>query len=362
MADQPASDIGYVGCYTSNAGGHGDGIQPVRLSDGTLLEPAPAVDPSFLIAHPSLPVLYAVSEREESVVAAYAIGDDGALTLINDLATGGSAACHLAYDPDRQLVLVSNYGDGSVTICSVREDGSLGGVVDFRRFDGSGPDPERQEHSNAHMAIRDGVEWLIADLGADRIHRLRFDDDGRINEVREIVTPPGVGPRHLIIAGDVLVLACELSAELWLARRTADGWTGVTRVPSSVAETDERVYPSGIVLADDRIVVANRGADTIATFVRDGETLTLIDERPTGGAWPRDVTWRDGCLWIPNQHSDSVTVFEPRGDGWRPVRTIAVPSPACVCIRRSGQFISTRDEREDGFDSLVPRSLNRRDW
>ncbi|OYN98272.1 3-carboxymuconate cyclase [Enemella evansiae] len=332
MTDARTPEVAYIGCYTSTADGHGLGIQPLRTGDGTALDPAPAVDPSFLIAHPRLPVLYAVSERESSALTAYQIRDDGTLQLLNALDTGGNAGCHLAFDAERDLLVVAHYTDGSVAICSVAEDGSLGQVTDFHRFTGQGPDPQRQDGSHAHMAIRDGDDWLIADLGADRIHRLSLDDDGRIGRVREIVTPPGVGPRHLIIDGDALVLACELSAELWLARRDGDGWEGAALVPSTAIDTGEAVYPSGIAWADDRVVVANRGADTIATFRldRDQNTLRLVDERPTGGRWPRDLTWSDGRLWVANQNSDSVTVFEPRGDGWRLVETFEVSSPACV--------------------------------
>lgn len=322
----------HIGCYTAGSGGRGIGIQPVRADDGTLLEPMPAVDPSFLARHPRLPVLYAVSEQESTIVSAYAIAADGTLRLLNTLPTGGSAGCHLAFDPDRDLLVIANYGDGSVAICAVIEDGSLGEVVDHTRFTGHGPDTDRQQHSHAHMAIRDGGDWLIADLGADRLHRLRLEETGRITGTEGILTPAGVGPRHLVISGDLLVLACELSAELWLARRTEQDWQGVFRVPSSAAETAARVYPSGIVLAGDRVVVANRGSDTIATFALDrgANTLTLVDETSTGGSWPRELAWLRGRLWVANQYSDTLTVFEPDGAGWRLVQTVAVPSPASI--------------------------------
>ena len=58
--------------------------------------------------------------------------------------------------------------------------------------------------------------------------------------------------------------------------------------------------------------MANRGVDTICVFDLDGPagTLTPVAEFDCGGAWPRDITLDDGLLWVCNQSSDTVAVFE----------------------------------------------------
>ncbi|MGI8768253.1 MAG: lactonase family protein [Propionibacteriaceae bacterium] len=329
------TEIVQVGCFTSPPGSRAVGIHRFTL-DGTALSPVPTPDPSYLLLHPTLPVLYALSERTPTSVSAFAVDAESGLSLINTIATGGDGGCHLGYDPVRQLVVVAHYGVGSVSVCSVNDDGSLDRTVDSIAFTGSGPDPDRQQAAHTHMAVPDGAEWLIADLGTDQIHRLTLDDAGTIIGTAEISTPPGVGPRHFVIIGDYLVLACELTGELWLARRDGDDWRGVAKVGSTATTTDEPVYPSAIVQAGDQIIVANRGPDTFATFALDpdDDTLTMIDETGTGGEWPRDLTWHHDQVWVANQNSESVTVFRRTEQSWTQTQQIDCPHPGCIVFTR----------------------------
>lgn len=75
--------------------------------------------------------------------------------------------------------------------------------------------------------------------------------------------------------------------------------------------------------------------DTIGVFDLDPavSALTPVAEFDCGGAWPRDITVDDGLLWVSNQNSDTVTLFEvspmpPAG----PVATLALPSPTGVLL------------------------------
>lgn len=336
-------EIVRVGCFTVAEGGPpAVGIHSFTL-DGTAVSATPAENPSYLLRHPSLPVVYGLSERTPTHVTAHRIEPDGSLTQISRIATGGDGGCHLGFDPTGRFVVVAHYGVGSVSSLSIDGAGDLVEVTDRLAFSGSGPDPDRQDASHAHMAVPAGGEILVPDLGTDRIHRLRLSADGAISTADPVVTPPGTGPRHLVVSGDHLVLACELSAELWLARRDGDGWRGIGLVPSTRAASQPRVYPSAIVADGDRVIVANRGCDTFATFAldRDADTLTMIDETPTGGAWPRDLTVHDGQVWVANERSYDIAVFTPTpdseddGDGWQPHHQFTCPSPGCIVFTAS---------------------------
>jgi len=335
--DMTHQEMVRVGCFTGETGGPpAVGIHTFTL-DGTPLSAAAADNPSYLLLHPGLPVLYALSEREPTHVAAFRIEGDGSLTAFGRVATGGDGGCHLAFDPTGAFVVVAHYSVGSVSVVSIGADGELLESTSSVRFTGSGPDPERQEASHAHMAVAYEDEVLVPDLGTDQIHRLHVDADGGITEREPITVPAGSGPRHLVITGDHLVLACELSADLWLARRDGDSWREIGPVRSTRADPSAPVYPSAIVAPADRVIVANRGPNTFATFGldRSADTLTLLNETPTGGDWPRDLTVRDGEVWVANQNSYSVTVFAPDGDGWTLSRTIECPSPGCIVFTRS---------------------------
>lgn len=330
-------EIVRVGCFTNVEGGPpAVGIHSFA-TDGTPVSATPAENPSYLLVHPSLPVVYGLSERTPTHVTAHRIEADGSLTQISRLATGGDGGCHLGMGPDDRHVVVAHYGVGSVSSLSIADDGALIEVTGRLALTGSGPDPERQDGPHAHMAVTVGAEVLVPDLGTDRIHRLRLSPEGEITAGEPLVTPPGSGPRHLVVTGEHLVLACELSAELWLARRDGDGWREIGTVPSTRSTSGPRVYPSAIVADGDRVIVANRGCDTFATFVldRSADTLNLIDETPTGGDWPRDLTVHDGQVWIANERSYDVAVFAAEGDGWRPDHRFACPSPGCIVFTRS---------------------------
>ena len=110
----------YVGTYTGP--GEGEGIYVYRLdpSSGALtpVQTVTEVDnPSFLMLHPRLPLLFAVSEsgrgdeRTGGNIAAFAVDRaTGTLTTLNSQQTGGTGACHLSMDATERYVLVANYG------------------------------------------------------------------------------------------------------------------------------------------------------------------------------------------------------------------------------------------------------------
>lgn len=337
-------EIVRVGCFTTAEGGpRAVGIHSFTL-DGTAVSATPAENPSYLLTHPTLPIVYGLSERTPTHVTAHRIEGDGALTQISRVATGGDGGCHLGLDPTGWFLVIAHYGVGLVSVVPLGPEGELLAVSSSIAFTGSGPDADRQDASHAHMAVADldAGDILVPDLGTDRIHRLGVSPDGAIAEREPIITPPGSGPRHLVVTGDHLVLACELSAELWLARRdrTGDqpsGWRGIGSVRSTGAGDDPRVYPSAIVALDDRVIVANRGCDSFATFALDraADRLTMIDETATGGAWPRDLTVHDGQVWVANERSYDLNVFAPAGDGWELQRSIVCPSPGCIVFTTS---------------------------
>ncbi|MET0692819.1 MAG: beta-propeller fold lactonase family protein [Propionibacteriaceae bacterium] len=331
-----------IGGYTSEMDGGARGVSTVRLEAAGADQQADELaavevrSPSYLIRHPSQPWLFATSEAVPGFVTSYRIRDDVTLEPLGTVGVAADEPCHLAVTPDQTLLVVANYGSGSVSSFAIHADGTLSEQLDLLQFEGSGPDPDRQTGPHAHQVVFDGDELLVSDLGTDRIHRLAVDADGRLSLVAPPVQlPSGAGPRHLVLMGDFLVVACELSAHLWLGCRTTTGWDAVTYVSSSTVEIDEPIYPSALVAHGSRVYVANRGAGTVAAFDldSDNELLVFAGEFPCGGPWPRDLELSAGRLWVANQTNDVVSVFStaavPSGT---PVLEFASPSPACLVL------------------------------
>ncbi|MEU4419370.1 lactonase family protein [Actinoplanes sp. NPDC024001] len=342
----------FVGCYTGDKGGEGDGITLLRRDPATgeltrLGLAARTPSPSFLAQHPTLPVLYAVNELHEGTITAFAVAPDCSLIPLAVQPTGGADPCHLAVTGDGRHLVVANYSSGSVTVFPLDADGVPGVRSDLLTLTGSGPDAERQEGPHAHQVVPEpnGADVLISDLGSDRVWRSRLDPiSGRLGPAEPAVeAKPGTGPRHLVWSGDgALILAGELAANLsWY--RPAGGPRLEPRGEVASSTLPGPVHPSEVtVRRDGRFVyVANRGPDTVSAFSWDGETATLIAEVPTGGTWPRHMTLIGDHLYVANERSHNVTIFrvdpetgipgsqgEPTGE----------PSPTCL-LRWSSSMI-----------------------
>lgn len=335
-----------VGGYTAEVDGGADGIHVLRWQGSTATGEAnltaypsvPLVSPSYLIRHPSRPLIYAVSEAPESEVHTLELTSKG-LRLLDSVPTGGVGACHLGFDDTGSWVLVTHYSEGSVTSHRIHSDGTLEPAAAHHHFLGTGADQARQDQSHAHHVSHIAGQVAVCDLGADLIHRLRLDVEGRLGLADDpIRLPAGSGPRHLAVSDEHLIIACELSGDVWLAHRREDDWELVYQASASAA--DQQVHPSAIRVDGDQVFVANRGPDTFSVFRldRSAHTLTRRVEVSSGGDWPRDLVLTDDAVWIANQSSDAVSVFrrvpakEASTDEWVLDVQLPVPSPACIVL------------------------------
>jgi 6-phosphogluconolactonase len=333
-----------VGGYTAEMDGHAHGLSiltPTGAGDEARFvetASAPIASPSFVIAHPSRPWLFAVTENSPSSVTSLRLESDGALTELSRVATGGDLACHLALSSGGSLLLVANYGSGSVSSFLVGADGLLSECRDLVTFSGSGPNAERQGGPHAHQAVWDGEVLLVCDLGTDLVHRLTVDEQGRFTAQEPLRLPSGSGPRHCLIVQDHLLVACELNAELWVGRRTEEGWAEAERLSSTQAADPTPAMPSGIVSDGSRILVANRGPGTIAALRLSQGRVIRLGEYPAGGAGPRDLTLARGRLWVANQSDDRISVLSLDALENGPELEISAPTPTCVVVLPDGEI------------------------
>jgi 6-phosphogluconolactonase len=334
----------FVGCYTGDRGGEGDGITLLRRDSmtGDLTRLGLAVrtpSPSFLAQHPALPVLYAVNELDQGTISAFAVAPDCSLTPLAVRSTGGSDPCHLAVTADGRHLVVANYASGSVSVHPLDDAGVPGDRSDLLALTGAGPDAERQAGPHAHQVVPAGADVLISDLGSDRVWRSRLDpNSGRLGfpEVA-IEAKPGTGPRHLVRSADgALLVVGELTGTLgWY--RPAGSPTLEQRGEIAASTSSGQVYPSEITMGRDGrfIYVANRGPDTVSTFAWDGDDATLVAEVPVDGVWPRHMVLLGDHLYVANQRSHNVTVFRiDRETGIPGLQGEPTGEPTPTCLLR----------------------------
>ena len=366
-SEQIDGDLLYVGTYT--AGTRSGGIYLLRMDRRTgNLQRIGSVDagpnPSFLAIHPNRRVLYAVNELEKGAVSAFAIAkDSGALTRLNEQPSQGGAPCYVSVDRSGSVVLVANYGAGSIALLQVGANGALDPAAQVVQHTGKGPNAERQEAPHAHCILPDPSNRfaLAADLGVDRVYVYRLNLDGKGREegsgkreagrgksLRHVeggdaVMRPGAGPRHIAFHPTLplVFVANELDSTVATLRFDAErgalsplathstlpaGWTG-TNYPADihVASTGRTLY------------VSNRGHNSIAVFSVAESTGALVLDQvvSTEGDWPRNFSLDPTGQWllVANQRSDSVVVFgrDPENGRLTPTpQRVALPSPVCL--------------------------------
>lgn len=221
--------------------------------------------------------------------------------------------CHLLYlpgyynhcgNPDNGALLTADYSGGSISLFPVQE-GRILPPAQVVRFEGHGPVAKRQQASHIHHLVQHGNFLLAVDLGADCIHVLRLFDasvrplcDGRLDralrleQLFDIPTPAGSGPRHLVIdrSGSHFYVLTELSNEI-LVYAMPD-FTAVNDRPALLQRlaVGDRAFPSqaggDIQLSPDgrHLYASLRNGDdglVIARVLPDG-TLERMGYQRTG--------------------------------------------------------------------------------
>ncbi|MFJ3922978.1 lactonase family protein [Streptomyces sp. NPDC090022] len=337
----------YVGSFTS-AGGRGVTTAAVDPATGALrvLGASDAVaDPSYLAVGERC--VYAVSEGEAGVVAAFAPGADGVLRpAAAPASTHGRGPTHLATVGTSWLV-AAHYTSGSVVALPLGPDGGPGQAASVLRHTGSGPDSDRQREPHAHQVLPDPTgRWVLSvDLGTDSVRVCALDGaDGVLRPRGEAKLPPGNGPRHLAFhpGGELLYVLNELRPLLTVCRWDAASGEvePVHEVPVAPegAPGGARPYPSAVVVAPDGRFVwaAVRGSDTIAVLSLAGDPARprLTATVASGGHWPRDLALEPagGRLYLANERSGDVTWFDVDAETGVPRRAGSVAIPAATCV------------------------------
>lgn len=320
----------WVGGYTDDMNGSAEGIAVLRVApDGSLESHGLAVaadSPSFLAS--SGDTLYATGEGA-GVVTAYRIAGDE-LHLLGVRDTAGELPCALAVLGDRAALAVACYGDGTLDVHPLAQDGAIGKTGQSLRGVGKGTEIN-QDGPHAHGALQvDAATVLSTDLGTDDVYIHSLEGD-LLTRTGSLKFPAKSGPRDLLShpSGPVYLLS-ELSHEVFVLERAGDGYaiTGQVALPGAV----EGDHAAALALSVDGhfLYSALRGSDNVAVLSvsDDGRTLSPVGAVWSGGGWPRHLVIDGEYLRVANQLTSSVTTFTLGSDGL-PVEhsSLALPSP-----------------------------------
>ncbi|MDQ0893038.1 lactonase family protein [Agromyces ramosus] len=334
----------WVGASTTGAlGSPARGIRSIDLTadgEATLGEQIDVGEnPMYLAVSPATGVLGIVHERAEGLVSTWTIEGDELRAFGAPGTTGAAGPCHLAFDESGDLLFAAHYSGGRLSVHQVAPDVAADAVLAID-FTGTGPNPKRQEGAHPHQVVIDSARdrLLVPDLGADRVRVLDLAGLPRSldhSDADDIVLHPGAGPRHLVISGDLAIVANELdrtASIVDLATGEEVRWfsVGDDVEPRGLGCSAIRLTRTGIVLIGDRDADALRAL----RFDADARTLELVATVPTGGRHPRDLhlTHDERHVLVADQASDSIAVIAVDRDGvpTEVVSTVATPAPACL--------------------------------
>lgn len=348
---------------TTSKTGPSKGIYHAKFDTdkGRLTTPQLAAEidsPGFLTLHPTLPILYSVGSVDgEASVVSFQIGDDSnaTLTQLNAQPVGDGGAAHLAVDHKGTALITAQYGGGSTALFPLSADGSIQPRSQLEKHPaGSGVAGNRQEKAHAHWTgfSPDNRFAFVPDLGLDQVVIWNFENENgkpKLTNHGAGVCPPGSGPRHMKFSpdGDIVYVLNELSLTVTVFQydAAAGTMTAIQTIPtlseaqkakeSFNSASEIRVHPTGKF-----VYAANRGHDSITVFSVDPETskLTLVEQEPIRGGWPRNFNIDPSGKWLVaagrDSHTASVFAIDPETGELQYGRMMqTVPAPICVLFR-----------------------------
>lgn len=307
------------------------------------------VNPSYLLPHPTLPVLYTVHGDSQEVSALHRDPRTGALTPWGQQGCQGRNPVHLALGPSGRYLMVSNHLTGTLAVLPVTGDGALAPVAQTVPMSGEpGPHRKEQPFAKPHYNLVDpsGRYVVVPDKGLDRVFLFTLKDGGVSAEPACVAdTREGADPRHAAFhpTGRWLYVVNELDNTVAAYALEAGALRPFQVLPTLPDTYTGNSRAAGISLdAHGRhLYVSNRGDDSIAVFRVDPVhgRLTPVQHAATGGRTPRFFTLApDGrFLFALNEDSDTLVRFRVNAqdgalalDGYE----VRVGSPVCMVFSR----------------------------
>ncbi|GAW98921.1 lactonase family protein [Secundilactobacillus mixtipabuli] len=262
--------------------------------------------------------------------------------LSKNLIAGPNPA-YVAVDEDRQLVFTANYHTGAVIVYKINADGTLTTTDTVKHTGAVGPAPEQQDGPHPHFADLTPDKRLVScDLGEDTVYLYDLSDEGKLTEKSTFKCAAGFGPRHIVFNTDknVAYLVGELGSAVDVLDYDAQAGKFTLREELKTIPRDwtEHNGAAAIRLSSDNrfVYVSNRGYNSIATLkVEDNGELSLIDQTPSEGDFPRDFNFNadESFIILVNQNTDNATLYSRDADSGKLTmvqKNFEVPEGVCV--------------------------------
>jgi 6-phosphogluconolactonase len=354
----------YVGTFTG--GVHGSDAKGISVFDFdesngrlSLLQTVEGLQsPSFLVLHPTLPMLYAVEryvsdeDHSSGIVSTFAIDkQSGSLTAAGRQRSGGEYPAHITVHPSGRWLIAVNPLSGTVAVLPVDANGEVGPVCECVRHEGHGAKPHT-DPPYPHSAWVDpwAGRMLCCDRNLDRVSVWDFDEtSGGLRPAQYPIAQvsSGAGPRHLAFhpQRQIVYVLNETDSTISVFSYEVDSgaMSILQTVPTLPRDFRARNVTAQIVVhaSGSWLYCSNRGHNSIARFrIDDDGLLTPLGSESTQGETPRNVNIDPSgrIMLAGNQDSGSIVAFRIDGATGELAYTgeiFETPSPVCILFRSS---------------------------
>lgn len=342
--------IVYIGCRTTKErNARGRGIRVMKAAPGKweqiqLVEGQ--INPSFQCLDKIGKFLYSI-HGDFSEISAFSVAEDGTLTYLNTVSTGGVNPVHLSVDKTNRWVFVANLQTGTVAVILRSADGKLEPLKELYTI----PGKEEGTVSHPHQVAQDPTgNYLIvscqgrkAGFGQVDVFRIH-SENGTLEKTCTVRSREIAEPRHFVFHPTENWCYGVNEKDYSVTAYTFDSGEG-TLTPRQILPTLPDTYTgdgwaSGIIMMPDgkHVVVSNRKHDSITSFrIRKDGLLQYCDCIKTGGGQPRFITVSPrGTVIAANETTDLITEFSLDGQtgkfsptGW----SLESESPVCLIFK-----------------------------
>jgi 6-phosphogluconolactonase len=331
----------YVGTYTS---GESEGIYYFDFNSktGELNNKKLAVkieNPSFISLSSNRKYLYAVGESNNfdknkgGSVNAFSVSKNGSLKFLNNVSSNGAHPCHVSLNENDNMVAVSNYSGGNISIHTIEKNGQLKDA--FQVIDHN----SETEKSHAHSAKFYNNELFIADLGRNFLAQYQLNSDSvKLNKNYEMAK--NAGPRHFEISkkGNFIYVINELNSTISVLKKGNEKYENLQDISTLKADFKGENSCADIHLSKNEnfLYGSNRGENSIVAYKinKENGTLKKIQSISVNGDWPRNFTLSPNgkYLLVANQKIDNISVYSVAKKSGELTFLHSVSTSAPVCL------------------------------
>ncbi|MCJ8011584.1 lactonase family protein [Paenibacillus sp. KQZ6P-2] len=310
-------------------------------------------NPTFLNVDTPQCRLYAISEtvaedgtKRSDAVSYRILPDEGKLIETSRANALNGPSCHIQRSADNRYLTLASYHKGSVSLVELKEDGTIGRVLDIQEH--KGQQQEQKSHVHSSFYSPDQRFLFVCDLGLDTIFTYRIDEsEGKLILQGEAKVKEGAGPRHLVFhpSGKFAYVINELQSTVTAFHYDADkgSLTEIETVSTLPADTQVENGCAEITISEDGrfLYGSNRGHDSIVVYAVDQQTgkLETIQHVSAEGKHPRHFSIVPGGRYVlvVNRDTNNLVVFTRDSETGKLIYTgksIEISKPVCVWADR----------------------------